>query len=74
MRSSGRVKFFDNARGFGFIHQDDSGDELFVHRTALAFRGADNEALTLVEGQRVSFDVAESDKGLKAISVDIEHA
>lgn len=73
-RSVGRVKFFKEKSGYGFIAPDDGSEDVFVHRTALASRCADNEAPTLVEGQRVSFDVVESEKGLKAISVDIEHA
>jgi predicted RNA-binding protein YlqC (UPF0109 family)/cold shock CspA family protein len=60
----GIVTWFDNKKGYGFITMDD-GAELFVHHTGI--RGAGFKALA--EGDRATFDVVESDRGLKAINV-----
>jgi cold shock protein len=62
--ASGKVKWFDNKKGFGFIAQD-SGQDVFVHHTSIAGAGFK----TLNEGDEVSFDVVTSDKGLKAQNV-----
>ena len=70
-RLTGRVKFFKEESGFGFITPDDGGEDVFVHRSDLTFPG-DHGVLTLVEGQRLHFDRVQTRKGLKAISVDIE--
>lgn len=58
MRNSGTVKWFNQAKGFGFILPDNGGPDVFVHVSALASTGAQS----LAEGQRVSFDVAQ-DRG-----------
>ncbi|MEQ1753698.1 MAG: cold shock domain-containing protein [Micropepsaceae bacterium] len=58
MRKTGTVKWFNQAKGFGFILPDDGGSDVFVHVSALAATGAQS----LGEGQRVSFDVAQ-DRG-----------
>jgi CspA family cold shock protein len=62
--ASGKVKWFDNRKGFGFIAQD-SGQDLFVHHTSITGQGFK----TLNEGEAVTFDVISSDKGLKAGNV-----
>jgi CspA family cold shock protein len=62
--ASGKVKWFDNKKGFGFIAQN-SGQDVFVHHTSIAGAGFK----TLNEGDEVSFDVIPSDKGLKAQNV-----
>jgi len=62
--ASGKVKWFDNKRGFGFIVQD-SGPDVFVHHTSILGKGFK----TLIEGEEVSFDVVASDKGFKAENV-----
>jgi len=62
--ASGKVKWFDNKKGFGFIAQND-GQDVFVHHTSIAGGGFK----TLNEGEEVSFDVTPSDKGLKAQNV-----
>ena len=60
----GKVKWFNEKKGFGFIEQD-GGKDLFVHYTAITGEGFKN----LSEGQRVSFEVEETPKGLRAKNV-----
>jgi CspA family cold shock protein len=62
----GKVKWFNEKKGFGFIEQD-NGQDLFVHHTAIAGEGFK----TLSEGQRVSFETEETSKGPKAKNVKI---
>jgi len=62
--ASGKVKWFDNKKGFGFIIQE-TGQDIFVHHTAILGQGFK----TLNEGEVVDFDVIESGKGLKAQNV-----
>ena len=62
--ASGKVKWFDNKKGFGFIAQD-SGQDIFVHHSCIVGPGYK----TLNEGDPVSFEVVNSDKGLKAQNV-----
>ncbi len=62
--ASGKVKWFDNKRGFGFIAQE-SGQDVFVHHTCIMGHGYK----TLVEGEKVVFDLVTSDKGPKALNV-----
>jgi cold shock protein len=62
--ASGKVKWFDNKKGFGFIAQD-SGQDVFVHHTAITGSGFK----TLQEGEVVNFEIVQSDKGLKAQNV-----
>ena len=62
--ASGKVKWFDNKKGFGFIAQD-AGQDVFVHHTSIA--GAGFKSLN--EGEEVTFDVVPSEKGLKAQNV-----
>ena len=63
--ASGKVKWFDNRRGFGFITQD-QGQDVFVHHTSIMGGGFK----TLNEGEDVTFEVITSDKGLKAQNVE----
>jgi len=62
--ASGKVKWFDNKKGFGFIAQE-AGQDVFVHHTSIVGGGFK----TLNEGEVVTFDVISSDKGLKAQNV-----
>lgn len=62
----GRVKWFNATKGFGFIERED-GSDIFVHYTAINQEGF----RTLTEGQEVSFDVVEGDKGLQASNVQL---
>jgi CspA family cold shock protein len=64
LRSRGRVKWFNERRGFGFIERSD-GDDLFVHYSAIKAEGFK----TLEEGQEVEFDIIEGPKGLQAANV-----
>jgi len=62
--ANGVVKWFSNKKGFGFIEQEEGGD-IFVHYSAIAMPGYK----TLTEGDRVSFDVEEGDRGPAAKNV-----
>lgn len=61
--SNGTVKFFNNAKGFGFITPDDGGKDLFIHQSGLIDE--------INEGDKVSFDVEDSPKGLNAVNVKV---
>ncbi len=63
-REIGTVKWFNAAKGFGFITRE-SGDDIFVHFRSIQGKGH----RSLGEGQRVMFDVAEGEKGLQAVDV-----
>jgi CspA family cold shock protein len=63
--ATGTVKWFNESKGFGFITGDD-GTDVFAHYSAIAGDGFK----TLEEGQAVSFDVVEGDKGLKAANIE----
>ena len=62
--ASGRVKWFDNRKGFGFI-EIEPGKDVFVHHTAIQGQGYK----TLHEGEMVDYEMIESTKGLKAQNV-----
>ena len=61
--NNGTVKFFNNAKGFGFITPDDGGKDVFVH--------ANNLNDDINEGDKVSFEIEETQKGLSANNVSI---
>ena len=60
----GRVKWFNDAKGYGFIEQE-GGEDVFVHFSAISMDGFK----TLTEGQEVEFEIRNGDKGLSAANV-----
>ena len=65
MAVTGTVKWFNDSKGFGFLTRDDGQKDVFVHFSAIQGDGFKS----LVEGQKVEFDVVESDKGPAAENV-----
>ena len=65
MSQQGTVKWFNNAKGYGFIQPETGGEDVFVHHSKIAMDGY----RSLTEGQRVQFDVEQGDKGLQAVNV-----
>jgi len=63
--ASGTVKWFNEAKGFGFISQEGSSDDVFVHFSAIQGDGFK----TLAEGEAVEFEVTQGPKGLQASNV-----
>jgi cold shock protein len=61
--SRGTVKFFNNTKGFGFITPDEGGKDVFVHQTGLTEE--------IREGDKVSYDVQDGQKGLNAVNVKV---
>ncbi len=62
--ATGKVKWFNDAKGYGFIEQE-GGEDVFVHHSAIQGEGFK----TLREGQSVEFELAQDEKGAKAINV-----
>ena len=62
----GKVKWFSAEKGYGFIEREDGGD-VFVHFSAIVGEGFK----TLEEGQKVTFDTAEGNRGLQAVNVHV---
>jgi CspA family cold shock protein len=67
MRSTGTVKWFNDAKGFGFITSA-SGEDVFVHFSAIQSKGF----RSLAEGAQVEFDMVQGPKGLQAANVTVE--
>lgn len=66
--TTGTVKWFSDSKGYGFIVQDNGGEDIFVHHTGIAMSGFK----TLTEGQKVSFQTDSGPKGLCAREVKAE--
>jgi len=65
MRTTGRVKWFNDQKGFGFITPDGGERDCFVHHSAIQMQGF----RTLVEGDHVEFDIVQGEKGPAAQNV-----
>lgn len=65
--AEGVIKWFNDAKGYGFIEQADGGEDVFVHYSAIKGSGYK----TLQEGQRVQFEVKQGAKGLSAENVEL---
>jgi len=63
--ATGTVKWFNEAKGFGFVTPNDGSEDLFVHFSGINMAGFK----TLREGQRVSFDVTQGPKGKQASNI-----
>jgi len=65
--ATGTVKWFNDSKGFGFIAQDQGGEDLFAHFSAIQSNGFK----TLTEGQRVTFDITQGQKGQQASNIRV---
>lgn len=63
--ATGTVKWFNNAKGYGFIRPDNGGDDIFAHYSTIEMEGYKS----LKAGQEVSFDTCEGPKGLHALDI-----
>jgi CspA family cold shock protein len=65
--ANGIVKWFNDSKGFGFIEQEDGGKDVFVHHSAIIASGFKS----LKEGDRVTFDIEQGQKGPAAANVKV---
>ncbi|MCA4960665.1 cold shock domain-containing protein CspD [Pseudomonas sp. Y24-6] len=65
VKVSGKVKWFNNAKGYGFINEDGKSEDLFAHYSAIQMEGYK----TLKAGQAVVFEIIQGPKGLHAVSI-----
>lgn len=68
--ATGTVKFFNSTKGFGFIQPDDGGNDVFVHISAVERAGL----RTIVEGQKLSFDVVQDRRSGKSAADNLQAA
>jgi len=62
---TGKVKWFNDKKGYGFIEREGGGGDIFVHHSSIKMEGF----RTLSEGQKVQFDIVEGPKGMQATNV-----
>jgi CspA family cold shock protein len=65
--NKGTVKWFNSQKGFGFITNDNGGEDVFVHYSGIASNGFKS----LEEGQKVMFDLEKGQRGMQAVNVTI---
>ena len=65
--ATGKVKWFNNAKGYGFIRPDTGGEDLFVHYSYICMDGY----RSLKAGQQVTYDEREAPKGLHAVNINV---
>jgi cold shock protein len=63
---TGKVKFFNESKGFGFFMRDDGSGDVFVHRSELPA-----DVKLFYEGQSVSFDIEKTTRGLRAVNIKL---
>lgn len=66
--AKGTVKWFSNAKGYGFIAPDEGGDDIFAHFSAIEMEGYKS----LRQGQKVQYEVSQGPKGLLASSINLD--
>ncbi|AUG10968.1 cold shock domain-containing protein CspD [Pseudomonas sp. S09G 359] len=66
VKISGKVKWFNNAKGYGFVNEEGKSEDLFAHYSAIIMEGYK----TLKAGQTVTFDIMQGPKGIHAVNID----
>jgi CspA family cold shock protein len=65
--ATGKVKWFNDSKGFGFITPDEGGEDLFAHHTELNMQGF----ITLVENQKIQYEIKMGPKGKMAANITV---
>nr|WP_330393428.1 cold-shock protein [Anaeromicropila populeti] len=65
--NKGTVKWFNEQKGFGFITDDNNGEDVFVHFSGIVANGFKS----LQDGQKVSFELTRGDRGMQAVNVSV---